>query len=172
MSTPPPPSNVNLEVSVEKEKQLVEKMKSKLNNKFTLDSIKPGRINVVVSTDNIVEVSKVAKSFCFDQVSSVAGTDFPSDNEFEVVYHVACVSNSRYRDIVLELSTRIKKSETAKPVIDSLYDVWRSCDWHEKETHEMLGIVFKGNPELRRVLLPEDWNEIPPLRKDYILPGR
>ena len=56
-----------------------------------------------------------------------------------------------------------------------IFDLFKADSLYEQaltECHEMLGIVFKGNPELRRVLLPEDWNEIPPLRKDYILPGR
>ena len=62
--------------------------------------------------------------------------------------------------------------ERESPKVPSLTDVWTGADYHERETFEMLGIVFEGHPDLRRLLLPEDWNDIPPLRKDYSNPGR
>ena len=58
------------------------------------------------------------------------------------------------------------------PQVPSLTDVWAAAEYHEREAFEMLGIVFEGHPDLRRLLLPEDWNDIPPLRKDYVSPGR
>jgi NADH-quinone oxidoreductase subunit C len=50
--------------------------------------------------------------------------------------------------------------------------VWPGAEYHERETFEMLGVKFDGHPDMRGILLPEDWNDIPPLRKDYKSPGR
>ena len=148
---------------------MLDNLKKKLGEKITSEIVKANRIWIGVDPENIVDSANVAKEVGFDQVISVSGTDFPDDKQFEVMYHVASLGDKKNRNIVLALSTRIPRDE---PNISSLYNIWRSCEWHERETHEMLGIVFEGHPELGRVLLPEDWNEIPPLRKDYVLPGR
>ena len=58
------------------------------------------------------------------------------------------------------------------PVMPSLVEVWPGAEYHERETFEMLGVTFAGHPDLRGILLPEDWADIPPLRKDFRSPGR
>ncbi len=55
------------------------------------------------------------------------------------------------------------------PVIPTVCDLWPAADWHEREAYDMMGIVYEGHPDLRRILLPEDWEGFP-LRKDYIFP--
>ena len=55
------------------------------------------------------------------------------------------------------------------PRIASVSRVWRTADWHEREGYDMFGIVFEGHADLRRILLPDDW-EGHPLRKDYTVP--
>ena len=155
--------------SPSKEQRVLDGLKAKLGAKLRSESVKPNRVSIEVEPGDISDAAKASKELGFDQVISVAGTDFPKDNQIEVMYHVASLRGEKFRAIVLALSSRVPRSD---PKIVSLYPVWRSCDWHERETHEMLGVVFEGHPELGRVLLPEDWNEIPPLRKDYVLPGR
>ena len=54
----------------------------------------------------------------------------------------------------------------------SLVEVWPGAEYHERETFEMLGVTFTGHPDMRGILLPEDWDDIPPLRKDFRSPGR
>ncbi len=56
-----------------------------------------------------------------------------------------------------------------RPVIDSVTSIWKGADWLERETYDLLGIEFKGHPDLRRIMLPEDWEGFP-LRKDYTAP--
>ena len=152
-----------------KEESLVNDLKQKMENKVNSLDSKPKRIIIKVDVKNIIEIAKTAKDMGFDQVISVAGTDYPEDDQLEVIYHIASLSDSKFRDIVLSISARLPRSD---PKVPTLFPIWKSCDWHERETHEMLGIEFDGHPDLGRVLLPEDWNEIPPLRKDYVLPGR
>lgn len=55
------------------------------------------------------------------------------------------------------------------PVVPSVSHVWRAADWHERESFDLLGIIYEGHPNLKRILLSEDW-EGHPLRKDYIMP--
>ncbi len=106
----------------------------------------------------------------FDHIEVVGGTDYRQQNEFEVIYFVGSVSTQGQEDLVVQLAERVKREEA--PKVPSLVDVWTGAEYHERETFEMLGIQFEGHPDLRRLLLPEDWNDIPPLRKDYNSPGR
>ena len=57
------------------------------------------------------------------------------------------------------------------PKLPTVYSLWRSCDWLEREVFDMFGIVFEGHPDLRRILMPEEFTSFP-LRKDYPLKGR
>ena len=58
-----------------------------------------------------------------------------------------------------------------EPKLPTVYSLWRSCDWLEREVFDMFGIVFEGHPDLRRILMPEEFTSFP-LRKDYPLKGR
>ena len=73
------------------------------------------------------------------------------------------------KDFVIAIAERPKRDN---PVVQSLVDVWPGVEYHERETYEMLGVNFQGHPELKHLLLPEDWSDLPPLRKDYNSPGR
>lgn len=57
--------------------------------------------------------------------------------------------------------------ERENPVVETVCDIWRTADWHEREAYDLLGIVFKNHPDLRRILMPYDWDAGYPLRKDY-----
>jgi NADH-quinone oxidoreductase subunit C len=58
------------------------------------------------------------------------------------------------------------KCTKEKNTVPSVAEIWRTAEWHEREAYDLVGIVFEGNPDLRRILCPEDW-EGHPLRKDY-----
>jgi NADH-quinone oxidoreductase subunit C len=105
----------------------------------------------------------------FDHISTVSGVDWIAKNEFEVVYFVGTVSKPGYEDFVVALAERVARDD---PVVPSLIEVWPGADYHERETHEMFGINFRGHPSSAHLILPEDWSDMPPLRKDYISPGR
>ena len=98
-------------------------------------------------------------SLRFTALVEVTAADyFPRDPRFEVVYHLLSIQN-RQR---LRLKVRVGESGS----LPSVQSVWRSAGWLEREVWDMFGIVFDGHPDLRRLLMPEDW-EGHPLRKDY-----
>jgi NADH-quinone oxidoreductase subunit C len=78
---------------------------------------------------------------------------------FEVVYHLMSLETNR----IIGLKVAVPREDPHTP---SLVGVWRGMDWHEREIFDLLGIRFDGHPDLRRILLPDDW-EGHPLRKDY-----
>ena len=105
----------------------------------------------------------------------VSGVDWPTRGEVEVVYHLASYArrpDDAYRtraeknDAWVALKVRVPRD---RPEVPSVADVWTGADWHERETYDLVGVVFTGRPDLRRILLPEDWPGHP-LRKDWEFP--
>ena len=136
-----------------------------------IDYVRPRRVKLTVPPDKIKVVALyIRDTLGFDHLNVVGGTDYIQQKEFEVVYFVGSLSKPGQEDLVIQLAERVEREES--PHVPSLTEVWAGAEYHERETYEMLGIVFEGHPDLRRLLLPEDWNDIPPLRKDYISPGR
>ncbi len=96
----------------------------------------------------------------FDMLLLVTGLDYPM--HFVSAYHLASVEHCHNIAIKVELPREC-------PEIESVADIWPAADWHEREEYDLMGIVYKGHPNLRRILCPEDW-EGHPLRKDYVQP--
>lgn len=88
-------------------------------------------------------------------------------NGFEILYHFS------YDKRGLTLSLRATIKDKTNPAIDTITDITRSAWWIEREIHELFGINFRNNDDLRTLLLPDDWPEgVYPLRKDFISPKR
>jgi NADH-quinone oxidoreductase subunit C len=87
----------------------------------------------------------------------------------EVVYHLSSIPKKH--TLVLKVSLdRWQNNEPGRlPEVPSVAGVWKTANWHERETYDLSGVWFVGHPELHRILLPEDW-EGHPLRKDYEMP--
>ena len=100
------------------------------------------------------------ESLLFDALMNLAGHDPGPEAEFEVIYHLYSTSHDHY--ITLKVST---PRET--PAVSSVAELYRTADWHEREAYDMFGIQFDGHPDLKRILLEEDWEGYP-LRKDYV----
>ena len=134
-----------------------------------VDYARPRRLKVTAPVEVMKEVALFARDqLLFDHIGTVSGTDYVSKGEFEVIYFVGSTNPDR-QELVIAIAERVKRES---PKVPSLVEVWPGVEFHERETFEMLGIVFQGHPDLRRILLPEDWDDIPPLRKDYVSPGR
>ena len=131
--------------------------------------MKERRLKVSTSPVRIREVSLFARdTLGFDHISTVSGVDWIAKSQLEVEYFIGS-STPGQEDFILAVSELVDREN---PVVPTLIDVWRGAEYHERETHEMFGINFQGHPNQSHILLPEDWNDIPPLRKDYVSPGR
>lgn len=134
------------------------------------DIAKPNRIKITVERENLSEIAKFARDdLRFDQCANVTGTDFPKDKQLEISYQLGSIDGPGLRRMILTVSCRIPSDD---PVLPSLIEIYPSVNYHERETAEMIGCVFQGHPNLTRFLLPEDWNDMPPMLKAYRLPGR
>ena len=154
--------------------KLVEKFGEKVNVAF----VKKDRVGINVSKDDIHQVAEfIRDGLNYDHVESVSGVDYPQDKEIEVVYHIGSYTDPELERQILVLSTRAQREENPIPGNDatrlpSLRDVFYSVEFHEREAFEMFGVYFEGHPDNRRLLLPEDWADLPPLRKDFAIKGR
>jgi NADH-quinone oxidoreductase subunit C len=122
-----------------------------------LFSVEFGDGSLVVDADRLHEAASNLKDLGFDRLGMVTAVD--RGEVFELVYRL----HSRSMSAALFLKTSVARQE---PSAASLVNIWPSALWQERETYDLFGIVFEGHPDLRRILLPEEW-EGHPLRKDY-----
>ena len=152
------------------EKGLVEQIRNKFGDLVKVVFIKPLRIKLLVEPLDIVRVASFLRdSMGFDHAESVGGTDYPKDNQIEVIYHLGSYTREELAAHILWLTTRTDRDDARLP---TLINVYKSVEYHERECYEMLGVYFEGHPRNERFLLPEDWADIPPLRKDFRIKGR
>jgi NADH-quinone oxidoreductase subunit C len=121
--------------------------------------IDPDRI-----ADVCLELRDNPKTY-FDFLSCLSGVDYGVEaNRFGVVYHLASIPYQTR--LTLKVSRDNNRDEDALPSFPTVSSVYHAADWHEREAYEMVGIFFEGHPDLRKLLLPDDWEGYP-LRKDY-----
>ena len=116
--------------------------------------VDPGRV------EEVARYCKEDEALRFDSLSSLCGVD--AHESLFVVYHL--YSYPRRHSAVIKV-----KVHKAKPVTRTVTTVWRGANWFERETYDLLGVRFEGHPDLRRLLLPDDWEGYP-LRKEYVFP--
>ncbi len=151
-----------------------EMVKEKLASRFGDESISVQTIldQVVVNVPGqlivpICEFVRDDPDLKFDFLSFVGAVDrMPESPRFELIYQLYSTSSSER----LRIKTRAIEDESGEASIDSVYGVWASSNWHERETAEMFGIVFENHPDPRKLLLPDEWNAHP-LRKDFPIMG-
>ncbi|MGB5089719.1 MAG: NADH-quinone oxidoreductase subunit C [Nitrososphaeraceae archaeon] len=158
-------------VTPEFEGSLINQIVTRFSDKLVqVIYVRPGRAKILVPPNEIVQVASFIKDrLGFDHAESVSGTDYPNDNQIEVIYHLSSYSDDKLSSQILALSTRVDRNESRMP---TLINIFKSAEYHERETFEMLGVYFEGHPRNERFLLPEDWADIPPLRKEFRIKGR
>jgi NADH-quinone oxidoreductase subunit C len=126
-----------------------------------------GETTVLVPPNQLVRTAEylVAEpSLRFTFLSDLTAVDrFPMEPRFELNYQLLSIEKA------LKLRLRVRLPG-ANPVVQTVTGVWPTANWHERETFDLFGIRFQGHPDLRRILMPEEW-EGHPLRKDYPVEG-
>lgn len=102
------------------------------------------------------------KDIALDFLGCLSAVDYVADNQFGSVYDLRSHQHGHWFAVKVLV-------DRDKPTIPSVMDLWPAADWHEREAYDMMGIVYEGHTDLRRILLPEDWVGFP-LRKDYVFP--
>ncbi len=116
----------------------------------------PRRLYLTANRSSIYNICSFMKdSLGFDHASCISGVD--RCDRYQVVYHITSYQSKITAEIIVDLPHD-------NPEVDSVTPLWGGANWHEREAYDMFGIVFKGHPDLRRVLLPDDY-EFFPMRK-------
>ena len=138
---------------------------------------------VGVAPDGLLELCQFLKSesdLAFDMCNCITVVDYlitdpkkakksTEEPRLEVVYHLTSIRHKHSIIVKVTLPRWENDVEGELPTVPSVAGIWRTADWHERETYDLSGVWFEGHPDLRRILLPEDWEGFP-LRKDYVMP--
>src|ERR1700712_119714 len=102
----------------------------------------------------------------FDFLSCLSGIDYgTTDSRFGVVYNLSSIPY--HSQLTLKVSKANERNLDELPSFPSVSSVYKTAEWHEREAYDMVGIWFENHPDMRRILLPDDWEGFP-LRKDYV----
>jgi NADH-quinone oxidoreductase subunit C len=146
---------------------LVNKLREKFGELLTAPTEFRGELTLnVTDAERIVGVCEFAKKeLGFDYLVDVSSVDnYGEDPRWTIVYELYGLSHGHY----LRLKTNVSEEKSEFPTVTG---VWRTADWHEREIYDMMGIRFRGHPDLRRIIM---WEGYPyfPLRKDFPLAGK
>lgn len=121
-------------------------------------------LEVICKPDHLLEIADKLRNesdMLFDFMFSLTCVDFA--DHFMMVYHLRSIEHNH------ELVLKAKIEDKEKPEVETLCRIWRTAEYLEREVYDLFGVVFKNHPDLRRLLLDEDWVGYP-LRKDYVDP--
>lgn len=148
------------------QENVVNKLREKFNDSIIEVVEFRGETTVKVKPEVIVDFCHFLKSdpeLRFDLLEDLTAIDWADrKNRFSVIYHIFSIPNN--------LRIRLEAPLGAGESIDSVTGVWKTANWHERETYDMYGITFNNHPDLRRMYMPEEF-EYHPLRKDFPLMG-
>jgi NADH-quinone oxidoreductase subunit C len=127
-----------------------------------------GEQTIVLTTEQLVAVcAYLQKNLQYTFLSTITAVDWDERvPRYDVVYHLLSIPKRSE----LRLKVRIGERREEHPSVPTVISVWPGANWYEREVYDMFGITFAGHPDLRRILMPEDWTTHP-LRKDYPLTG-
>ena len=111
---------------------------------------------------NVCRYLKEDPTLALDCLSNMSGVDYLKEGKIQVVYHLYSYTHRHKVVLKVDLSRD-------NPVMPTVEDIWKAANWQEREIYDLLGVTFTGHPDLRRLLMPEDWPGHP-LRKDFVEP--
>ena len=137
-------------------------LQSRFGEDVAWEKAAAGEAAVTVARERLLDVCRFLKEeHGFDFPLLVSGVD--RGDRLESVVHLGQAGSAR----ILILKSTLPYDD---PRVPSVTSIWAGAEWHERESYDMMGIVYEGHPDLRRILLPEDWDEYPhPLRKEFKL---
>lgn len=144
--------------------EIVKKLKDNFSEEILWYRCFRNECDITVKKEKIREILiylKNTPALEFNYLVDLTAVDYLGFREprFDVVYHLMSIKN-RHR---IRIKAEVSEQECN---ISSITDIWKTADWFERECYDMFGIEFRGHQDLRRILLPNDWNGYP-LRKDY-----
>ncbi len=144
--------------------EIVEYIKSELGANVVLELIENATPKgFVTNTDRLISVMQFLHSdeqLYFDSLSCLTGLDNgPEEGTVEVIYNLYSIPFDHH----LMIKVQVDRDQAEVPTVSG---VWKTADWQEREAYDLVGINFNGHPDLRRILMPADWQGNP-LRKDY-----
>lgn len=151
---------------------MMDKLLNELQTRFDVQDIQrvegSKQDTIVVSKEKLVDICLFLRDhqdYYYDFLSNITALDYHPENRFAVVYNLASLPYQSQLTIRVELPMENRNVDNL-PELPSVSSVWRTADWHEREAFDLMGVFFTGHPDLRRILLPDDWEGFP-LRKDY-----
>lgn len=138
-------------------------------NGFDSESIEPDHLGVEmikVQPEVLVPVATALYAYGFNYLQCQGGYDAGPGDDLVSFYHLIKVSDNADQPEEVRIKVFLPRDN---PRVASVYWIWKAADWQEREAYDMYGIIYEGHPNLKRLLMPEDWTGWP-LRKDYISP--
>jgi NADH-quinone oxidoreductase subunit C len=121
-------------------------------------------LTITIARENIIAAGKAVQQAGYNFLEDVTAVDwYPSEPRYQITYHILSMSLKERIRLVVRLD-----GENA--AVDSITPVWPSANFYEREVFDLFGVHIGGHPNLRRIMMPEDWNGHP-LRKDYPVEG-
>jgi NAD(P)H-quinone oxidoreductase subunit J len=119
-----------------------------------------------IDRDFLIPFATALYAYGFNYLQCQAAYDVGPGDQLVSTYHLSKLSDNADRAEEVRIKVFLPRED---PKLPSLYWIWKAVDWQERESYDMYGIVYEGHPNLKRILMPEDWVGYP-LRKDYISP--
>ncbi len=153
-------------MNIDEVSRVFKDLKSMIEPEAQISILSSNRLIITTSTDKLELIANLLKNYGFDHVKSVTAIDYPMKNIIEISYLISSFNNLNLSKIILTLKTLIDRN---KSISKSLYKVWPSVEFLERETYDLMGVFFEEHPENTSLILPEDYKDIRPLRKDFKL---
>ncbi|MFX1505234.1 MAG: NADH-quinone oxidoreductase subunit C [Promethearchaeota archaeon] len=151
------------------------RLKERFDAKLSIAELSgANRIRLQILVEDLMELMQfVATELKFTSLEAISGVDY--ETYFEVVYHI-----DRWDGDPTVLQVHVKLNDRENPAIPTITPIWESANWHERELFDLFGINVINHPNLKRLLLPEEWDdyehkhisEFHPMRRDYQLPEK
>lgn len=139
--------------------EVIEGIKLRFGDAVKSAEVKGMESRIEIHPEKGYEILAALQGMGFEYLNCLSAVDRIATGELEVVYHLSSLSLPTKALV----RARVPRDN---PIIRSVASLWGTADWHEREAFDMMGIRFDGHPDLRRILLSEDWVGYP-LRKDY-----